>query len=228
MNRSDPPRIATWLLEHLMSADNNDALAGDLLESFRAGRSVGWYWRQVFAAIAHRALQSYKRHRFVILFASSWAVLSPAWDLVLIRLRNHDNLEGFVWRLAWPWSTVCEIGLSTVLHFLFIWAGVLIYVVSLNSVFVPVNLNRIGRRVAMSLFGFIAAAACELALALLMSPFLSHPTGRGVDVRTLTLSGVIVNFGLWGITTRIPYLVGTACALWGAVTKTETPARLAE
>ena len=228
MNRSEPPRVATWMLEHLMLADGNDALAGDLLESFRAGRTAGWYWRQVFAAIALRALRSYKRHRFVILFATSWAMLSPAWDLILIRLRNHSNLGGFVWRLAWPWSTVCDFGLSTGIRFLFIWAGVLIYAIILKTMFTSASLNRIGRRVAMSLVGFIAASACAIALALLMRPFLSHPTGHGVDVRTLTLSGVIVNFGLWGIPMRIPFLVATACALWGAIPKTETSARLAE
>jgi|SRR5665213_61370 len=228
MNRSAPPRIASWMLEHFMSAEGNDALAGDLLESFRAGRSAGWYWRQVFAAIALRVLRSYRRHRFVILFATSWAMLSPAWDLILIRLRNESDFGGFVWRIAWPWSTVCEIGISIAMSFLFIGAGVLIYAVMLKAMLAHASLNRIGRRVVMSLVGFIAAAACEIALALLMRPFLSQPTGRGVDVRTLTLTGVIVNFGLWGITTRIPYLVGTACALWGTVPKTETSARLAE
>lgn len=228
MNRSEPPRTATWLLEHLMSADNNDALAGDLLESFRAGRTAGWYWQQVFAAIALRTLRCYKRHRFVILFATSWAMLSPAWNLILIRLRNTSDFEGFVWRIAWPWSTVCDIGLSTALNFLFVLAGVLIYAILLKSLLVPANLNRFGRRVAISLFGFIAAIACEIAIALLMRPLLSQPAGRGVDVRTLTLSGVIVNFGLWGITTRIPYLVATACALWGTVPKTETSASLVE
>jgi len=228
MNRSEPPRIATWLLEHLMSADSNDALAGDLLESFRGGRSAGWYWRQVFAAIALKVLRSYRRHRFVILFATSWAMLSPAWGLILIRLQNEKDFGGFVWRIVWPWSTLCEIGLSTSMNFLFILAGVLIYAILLKSLFVPANLNRFGRRIAMSLGVFIAAMVCEIAIALLLRPLLSQPAGRGVDVRTLTLAGVIVNFGLWGITSRIPYLVGTACALWGAVPKTETSARVAE
>jgi hypothetical protein len=51
MKSSKPPALATWLVEHMIPGDNNEALAGDLLEQFREGRSVAWYWRQVFVAI---------------------------------------------------------------------------------------------------------------------------------------------------------------------------------
>ena len=44
-----PPRLATWLLGHLNGT--NEALAGDLLEEYRHGRSAAWYWRQVMKAI---------------------------------------------------------------------------------------------------------------------------------------------------------------------------------
>ncbi len=63
MSVRQAPRAATWLLQHL--ACDNDALAGDLLEEFREGRTAHWYWRQVMAAIltdlpgqiwAHRTL----------------------------------------------------------------------------------------------------------------------------------------------------------------------------
>jgi hypothetical protein len=45
-----PPRLAVALLERL--APRNEALAGDLAEEFRLGRSRTWYWRQVLAAVA--------------------------------------------------------------------------------------------------------------------------------------------------------------------------------
>ena len=76
----------------------------------------------------------------------------------------------------------------------------------------------------MSIVGYIAAGACEFAM-FIMNPY---PSGRSVDVRTLTLLGVIVNFGIWTISIRLPFLVGTACALWGAVAEAESPVRLAE
>lgn len=43
-----PPALAQALLEWVDPA--NDALHGDLLEEFAAGRSRLWYWRQVLAA----------------------------------------------------------------------------------------------------------------------------------------------------------------------------------
>ncbi len=43
MRPTEPPPIATWLLEHV--GLRNQSLAGDLLEEYRTGRSGAWYWR---------------------------------------------------------------------------------------------------------------------------------------------------------------------------------------
>jgi hypothetical protein len=51
MKSSQPPAVATWLLLHFASKRNRDALAGDLIEEYRTGRSESWYWRQVLIAI---------------------------------------------------------------------------------------------------------------------------------------------------------------------------------
>jgi hypothetical protein len=231
MNRTDPPRFATWILEHLMTAESNQALDGDLMESFRAGRSASWYWRQVFSAIARRFIRSLFRHRFVLIFAAAWAMLSPAWFLILIRLQNESNFGGFIWRMPWPWSTVGNLGLSTVMALLFIWAGVLAYGIFLARVFGPVRLRRIGRIFAMGTAGYIVAFACESALMYIayLSGLLSVHLFRGsMAWRTLTLPEVIVSFALWTTYIRLPYLIGTACALWGAVPEAESSVRLAE
>ncbi|HEX8027636.1 MAG TPA: hypothetical protein VF491_04195 [Vicinamibacterales bacterium] len=47
-----PPRLASLLLDRL--APGNDPLRGDLEEEYARGRTSGWYWRQVFAAIAQQ------------------------------------------------------------------------------------------------------------------------------------------------------------------------------
>src|SRR4030095_16256717 len=52
MTPTEPPLMATWLLEHI--GRKNPSLAGDLLEEYRQGRSVAWYWRQVLIAIVLR------------------------------------------------------------------------------------------------------------------------------------------------------------------------------
>jgi hypothetical protein len=46
-----PPALASWLLEHWGSAYHGESLAGDLIEQYQEGRSRGWYWKQVIAAI---------------------------------------------------------------------------------------------------------------------------------------------------------------------------------
>jgi len=51
MKSSQPPRIAAWLLKHLWTEPYSDALAGDLSEEYRRGRSAFWYWKQVLIAI---------------------------------------------------------------------------------------------------------------------------------------------------------------------------------
>lgn len=61
MNRANPPALATWLLDHLTPEGCEDALTGDLLEEFRAGRSVGWYWQQALAAILFAWIQRLRR-----------------------------------------------------------------------------------------------------------------------------------------------------------------------
>jgi hypothetical protein len=51
MKSSEPPALATWLLEHIRFSNTDEALAGDLLEEFTQRRSAAWYWRQVLLAI---------------------------------------------------------------------------------------------------------------------------------------------------------------------------------
>lgn len=51
MKTSQPPILATRLLEKLAPGPHEDAVAGDLIEQYRQGRSAAWYWRQVMLAI---------------------------------------------------------------------------------------------------------------------------------------------------------------------------------
>jgi hypothetical protein len=51
MKTSQPPTLATKLLEMLAPGPHGDAVAGDLVEQYRQGRSAAWYWRQVLMAI---------------------------------------------------------------------------------------------------------------------------------------------------------------------------------
>ncbi len=225
MTSTSPPRLATWMLLHLMPGDHDEALAGDLLESFRAGRSSAWYSRQVLVAILIQWARSFFRNLTVLIFAVAWATISPVWLLLMRRLDHWHNLIGPVWRLPWPWSTVCGIGLPVAEDLLFVWTGVLICLLMLLSVFGTVGHWRIGRSFALSVAGFVLACVCEFAIALMHGP---ATTGHAVDWRTLTLSGVITNFGVWDVFSRLPYLIATACALWGSIPAVDRRFKLAE
>ena len=67
--RSQPPTLAVFLLRHLCPKDNQEALIGDLLESFREGRSDGWFWRQVLIALLAGVSKGLRLHWPQICFA---------------------------------------------------------------------------------------------------------------------------------------------------------------
>ncbi len=129
MRRTEPPSLATWLLEHWMPGDGNDALAGDLIEEFRAGRTSSWYWRQVSSVIAIGGGREILHHRTVLLFAAAWSMLAPAWLLMVAAFEQHFNLNARMLQLDFPWSTLCDLGLMLAANLIFIWAGILLYLI---------------------------------------------------------------------------------------------------
>jgi len=74
MRHEEPPRAATRLLEDFGPKNNQEALAGDLLESFQQGRSRAWYWRQVPAAI------QWRRPFFLFLFWTAFVSYPASLD----------------------------------------------------------------------------------------------------------------------------------------------------
>lgn len=60
-NSVEPPRLATWLMEQFSPLLQNTPLAGDLVETFKQGRSSSWYWRQVFWAVLIGLLNLFRK-----------------------------------------------------------------------------------------------------------------------------------------------------------------------
>ena len=123
MRRIDPPSTATWMLEHLTSGPRDEALAGDLLEGFRSGRSEGWYWRQALAACAIAWLNNLRAHGSLLAFAFLWSLLAPAWIAIVDRAGNGPSP---MWRMD-LFSSFAVFLFSNVS---FIWTGMLIYLAS--------------------------------------------------------------------------------------------------
>lgn len=130
MSKTDPPAFATWMLQRFPPGKRNEALAGDLLEEFQSGRSAGWYWRQVLGALVIGCSEAIRNHRTATLFAVLWSMLTPAWLLVVASLEWDFHLPERVWRMTWPWSTVCNLGLMLGTNLLFIWIGIALYLMS--------------------------------------------------------------------------------------------------
>ena len=69
MNRNRPPTIAKWLLRHLATSCNIEAISGDLDERYGHGRSRVWYWRQVVVAIVVSTFKDIRNDKLLTLRA---------------------------------------------------------------------------------------------------------------------------------------------------------------
>jgi hypothetical protein len=71
-----PPSVATWLAQRLVSGPRCESLLGDLIEQYRQGRSWSWYWRQVLAAILVVTVHDLAAHKTLAL-----RTLTIGWTL---------------------------------------------------------------------------------------------------------------------------------------------------
>jgi hypothetical protein len=116
---SKPPALATWLVEHAIPGEKNEALAGDLLEQFSQGRSTGWYWRQVLAAIA----VGFSRELRILCVAASftlfWVSVLAVSRQSLIHFSGGRLFQAVLGRevtLAWPVSVIAPITVIAALN----------------------------------------------------------------------------------------------------------------
>jgi hypothetical protein len=165
MKRNRPPFLAGWMLEHFTFGYRNEALSGDLLEEFRSGRSAGWYWRQVLGAIAVGFTRNVRGNRVLILFAALWSMFAPAWLLIVSRMEEHAHLNERFYRMDWPWSSICDMGLLLLANLVFIWAGIVLYLL-------PDVFGRCGRRLGAIGRGIAASVPILMILwaALIVTP----------------------------------------------------------
>ena len=84
LSRQHPPALATWLLERFCT---DVALAGDLVEQYRDGRSVAWYWKQAIAAVSVYSVSQILEHKWL-------AIRAIATGFVIWYLLNNMFLKG--------------------------------------------------------------------------------------------------------------------------------------
>ncbi len=177
MSRITPPRLPAWMLEHLNAGKGNDALTGDLVEEFHHGRSVVWYWRQAIAALVIGWLRNIRNHRNLMVFTALWSMLAPGWTMIAMRVTEHQAEVWHLWRLNWPWSSLCSAALFFVPGLIFIWAGLALYLIAEMRTLHHFNLWRIGRSLLLSILLFIGVS-CAVAGSVPLYKLIGHSNWR--------------------------------------------------
>ena len=90
MTPKQPPVVATWLLRHLGSSPNNDAVLGDLAEEY-SRKGAMWYWRQVLKAIPVSAFREARGHKWM---AARAVVVGLAVWIVFVGFYMRPTLNG--------------------------------------------------------------------------------------------------------------------------------------
>jgi hypothetical protein len=211
MTRRDPPSIAVWALEHLTSGERDEALAGDILETFQSGCSNSWYWRQALMACAVSWSESFRKRASLLIFALLWAMAAPGWD-AFCRMADLDtHLSRFSTNLG-PFWVLLYLAAWTILHSVFLWAGLLLFGVfhtSLGGSLHPAKFKRAFLLVSLILAP--AYFAMFVVVALYWYPTFAHLRPQGSPLQQM------VDVRLLADVIRIPYLLALAGALWGAV-----------
>lgn len=206
MSRGDPPPAARWLMEKLTFGSASDSLAGDLLEEFRSGRSLSWYWRQVLAAILVSGLRELRGRRSIFGFALLWSALTPALYLNYSRFLSHSSFLDKLWSLPWPWSTICAMAVYLGPDLLVLWIGMALYLSLHFCIKRELGFPRLGRGLLVSLVFYVL-----LMLAVVVMP----NRGSGIDLRTATVTSLLCD--PYFMLLRIPGLLSLILATWVAL-----------
>jgi len=199
------------MLEHCIPADHADALACDLLEGIRSGRSDSWYWRQALSACAVSWAKSFRARMPLLLFALLWSMLAPAWKIFIDGIDVVSEFDRIMQRLGPFWIFPALAG-WVVLHSIFLWAGILVYLLANPS------LGRVTRRrkiigaflVAPLVFTPIYGATFLWANLYWYSFF------ANAKLATTPL-GQFADFQMLADVMRLPFFLALLCSLWNLV-----------
>ena len=104
MNTDQPPGLAKWLLRHLSSSPNLEAIVGDLDERYAQAPRRVWYWRQVAVAIIANMVAESRSHKVKALFTvfAGWLSLFPLNWLLQLFLLALIQSSPHSWYLLMP------------------------------------------------------------------------------------------------------------------------------
>ncbi len=215
MTLREPPQIAVWMLEHMTSGVRDEALSGDLLETFQRGRSDGWYWQQVVGACVVSWFESLRARASMLVFAILWSIMAPAWNVLCQNVESGKLSTRFdnemIVKLGPFWLIAALIG-WIVIHAIFLWGGLLIFSVAHTRTGGSLYRDRYKRAFLLAPVVFVPVYG---ALYLLVTlnwygyfanfPLLNSTFGQIADFRVLADA------------IRLPYLLALVIALWKAI-----------
>jgi hypothetical protein len=206
--------LATWMLEHLTFGRDNESLSGDLLEELRAGRSAGWYFRQVSMAMGIGVCEAIREYASPLLFSAAWSTLYPLWRLMGRNWLVHQSPGRWV-ALGWPYSTMLDLADGILPAVTFVWLGVLVYLLLLL---------RLRRAKEISSFrvllGLSTSLSVLLATTIGLFYYLKHPV---MNVQYVATEGFYSLFHICAI--NIPLTLSLLLALLSILPRTPRIAR---
>ena len=220
MKGTEPPPLAARMLEHCTPSGGNEALAGDLLEEFRSGRSDGWYWRQVLAACAVSWTESLRTRTTLLIFALMWSMLAPAWKIFIDGLENAPFSDRILLSSGGFWI-LPAFGGWLVLNSTFLWAGIIVYTLTLSSCGKVIRGNKIKQALLFAPLVFAPVFGAWFALCMLdwTFPFATQTLAT-------TPWGQIADLRLLADVMRFPYLITLVSVLWNAIPQSKQRSQL--
>jgi hypothetical protein len=211
MTRTEPPPIPTWMLQHLTPGPRSQALAGDLLEEFRSGRSDGWYWRQALAACAISWLNNLRTRVPLLVFALLWSMLAPAWKVFIDGIQGAPIFDR-IWPLFGPVWVLPAFAVWLLLNSVFLCAGIFVFALSNSSFGQVLRGKRLIHAFLLALLVFVPIYLITFVLVNLY--WFSFFANAKLAATSL---GQIADLRILADAMRIPYLAALLCALWNTI-----------
>jgi hypothetical protein len=96
------PAVAEWLINHLIPESEASAIAGDLLEQWRAGRSRLWFWRQLLAAVVICIWRDIQTHKKVAMSGIAIGMVS-LWGIAALTTVTLSSFGLLIHAVDWRW-----------------------------------------------------------------------------------------------------------------------------
>lgn len=217
MRARRPPKLPTWLLRNCTLLMNRDAIVGDLLEEFWMGRSAGWYWRQVAAAIVTGCTRMLRSHKLALLFAIFWCFIPQSFMGVYF-LRSgifNGHFMDTIYSLDWPYSTILSLGLFFGLDILSLWIGLTLSLLADAITTRVLHAKALRRGMWISMIAYLPLRTLVGVLPIL------H--GQSVDWRHMSNTQLMLDPKL--LIFRLPYLLCLLFSVWGALSVSDSRIR---